>query len=262
LGKDLDAVLGGKILSLEREELSRSATGKSIEQEKHILVLKTLAEVRLAVISREGDPLDAYRRLFDASGVQWFHALTISEFFRKLPDSAISGFVVDLPVIIRASDTEKLLLKAIEGAFPNIRVNWNAEGGFRALFSDSNKSSEENLKAFIDKCLTVMPRPLRKNDRKERNFNIMMWEDGYSKESAQRAFTIDISPGGFYVCTFDPRSAGTVFWILFLELNVSPFKVVVRWALEWGKSMRIPGFGGKFLELSSEQQKHLKEAVL
>ncbi|MBJ6725121.1 PilZ domain-containing protein [Geomesophilobacter sediminis] len=220
------------------------------------------ANLCLALVSRDGAVLDAYREFFDQCGVRLFHAPTVSELFRTLPETEISGIIADIPVIVRASYKDKMLFEEIEGIFPNVRVNWNKEAGFKVLFSDRHKSGEENLRDFIGKCVGFPPRSLRKDDRKECVLSVQMWQEGTTHEAAVRAFTLDISPGGLFISTCYPPEVGSVFLVEISGFQTLPFKVVVRWIRAWGDGGAIPGFGAKFLDLSEQQADFLAGMML
>lgn len=218
-------------------------------------------KTRLALLSRAGSVLEAYRSFFERAGVTTLHAPSVTKLFEQLPDLPISGIVTDLPVVVRASAHEKLLLEAVEGIFPNARVNWQPHAGFRVLFADAARSGEENLLEFVARSRQFTPRSLRKDARRERNLNVLMWRDGESPDQARRAFTKDISLGGIFASTCEPPPEGTELWVQLLELSPSPLKVKVRWERGWGRSMNIPGFGAEFVELTEAQIAALKHLL-
>jgi Tfp pilus assembly protein PilZ len=217
--------------------------------------------MQLALVSRAGEVHDAHVRFFKGHGVTIVHAPSISEIYRKLPDVMVSGFIIDLPILVKATSTEKYLLQSIEKIFPAVRTNWAPTAGFRAVFYDNSRAGEETLVAFLQKCLNFKARALRKHKRKEITFNVLFRTDDTDEKTAQRAYTKDISMGGLFICTCYPNPLGEAVWIKLLELDQRPFKVTVKWRSEWGVAARIPGFGGGFTDLQDSQAK-LIEAVL
>ncbi len=217
--------------------------------------------VNIALVSRQGEALKAYTEFLAAHGAAAVHFSTISEMYQKLPDVCISGFILDIPAIVKASERERTLVQTLETVFASIRINWNHKAGFRALFSDSTKSGEENFLAFLARCETFTPRSLRKDERKLKNFNILVWEQSEREAEARRAFTIDVSRSGMFVCTCDPHPAGTMLNVKIMELDDRPFHVEVRWEQAWGVGMRIPGFGCRFDGLKGERLKLLEAAL-
>lgn len=181
--------------------------------------------------------------------------------YQKLPEIPISGFILDIPAIVKATERERLLLQTLEMIFANIRINWNHKAGFRALFSDSTKSGEENLLSFLSRCEIFNPRSLRKDERKLKNFNLLVWGENEREEQARRAFTIDVSRSGMFVCTCDPHQARSMLNVKIMELDDRPFRVEVRWVQNWGVAMRIPGFGCRFDGLKGERLKLLEAAL-
>lgn len=217
--------------------------------------------MQMAIVSRTGPVLDAYKRFFGVYGVDLIHAPSLSELYQKLPDAPISGFVVEIHVMIKTTETEKGLLDTMMTIFPSIKTNWNPEAGFRALYNDSDKSGEENLRAFVRDCRNFKPRTLRKKKRHEKTFNVLYWRDDASRETAQRAFTLDVSTEGLFVGTCDSPREDSVVWVVLREVDARPFKVMVKWRLPWGAAMRIPGFGGRFIDLDADLAGKLETAL-
>ena len=218
--------------------------------------------MNIALVSRTGDAERAYMEFLARTGVTPIHFSSISQMYRHLPELAINGFIIDLPVIVKASETEKLLLQGVEAIFPNLRTNWNAKAGFKALYADSSRSGEENLLVFLERCSRFKPRSLRKDERHPKNFNLLLWEEEGDESRANRAFTIDLSRSGLFVCTCDPHPVGSILHVKLLELDERPFRLEVRWELAWGIAMRIPGFGGRFVGNKSDLMKTLEAALI
>lgn len=217
--------------------------------------------MQIALVSRPGQVLDAYTRFFEAQGTTVIPAVSIFELYHTLPNTTISGFVVDIQMAVRASETEKNLLQTLEGIFPNIRTNWNPAVGFRALSNDNSKSGEENLIAFLQNCRDFKERALRKDKRMAKYFNALFCPIDASEETAQRAYTLDISSGGLFVGTCDPPAVGSLLLVTLQELHARPFKILVKWRMGWGIAMCIPGFGGSFVDLDSELVETLEKAL-
>ena len=214
--------------------------------------------MQIAIVSRSGSALDAYKRFLEGHGVTLIHVSSIAALYQTLPDTSISGFMVEIQVVVKATDTEKDLLHTLERIFPNIKTNWNPTDGFRALHHGAGKSGEENLIAFVRDCRNFKPRALRKDKRHERRCNVLFWPTGASEETAQRACTLDISFGGLFVCTCDPPPEESFVWVTLREVDARPFKVLVKWKLAWGVAMRILGFGGCFVETDGDLKEKLE----
>ena len=217
--------------------------------------------MNIALVSRQGEAHRVYTGFLAANGAVAIHFSSITEMYAKLSEITISGFILDIPAIIKATERERMLLQTLETIFANIRINWNHKAGFRALFSDSTKSGEENLRAFLARCETARPRSLRKDDRKTKNFNLLVWELSESEGQARRAFSLDLSRSGMFVCTCDPHPVGSILNVKIMELDDRPFRVEVRWEHPWGVSMRIPGFGCRFDGLKGERLKLIEAAI-
>ena len=215
----------------------------------------------IAIVSRSGPALEAYKRFFAVYGVNLIHALSISELYKKFPGAIVAGFVVEIHSVVKSSETEKVLLHTMMEIFPSVKTNWSSEEGFRALYNDSDKSGEENLRAFLRDCRNFKPRPLRKKRRHEKKFNVLYWPLEASQETVQRAFTVDVSSGGLFVATCDPPLEGSLISVVLKEVAARPFKVMVKWRLQWGIAMRIPGFGGGFVDMDEDLAGKLETAL-
>jgi hypothetical protein len=217
--------------------------------------------MKVAIVSRAGEVLDAYQRFFDSQDTELIHLNAISELFQKIPDVFISGVVVDVQMVLKANEADKNCLQTMEEIFPNVRINWNPGLGFRALYSDSGKSAEENMAAFVKDCRRFKPRALRRDKRLEKTFNAQYCPLDAPPEEARRAYTLNVSCGGLFVCTCYPTPEASFVWVKLLEVDERPFKVLVRWTLDWGKGMRVPGFGGSFVEIESGLAEKLEAAL-
>ncbi len=217
--------------------------------------------MKIALVSSEGAALDAYRRFFEAQGIDLIHLKSISELFQKLPETVISGFVVDIRMALKTTEPEKRCLQTMEGIFPNVRTNWNPERGFRALYSDSTKSETDNLSMFLEDCRKFKPRALRKHERKVVHIHVLFRPMEAPEESAERAYTLNISYGGLFVCTCNPPPVDSFVRVTLQEADMQPFKVLVRLTRAWGSGMHIPGFGGSFVDMYASTAERL-EALL
>ena len=214
--------------------------------------------MRIAIVSRSGPVIEAYTRFFEGHDVTLVHASSIAGLYETLPDTAISGVMVEIQTVVKATDTEKDVLHTLEVIFPTVKTNWNPADGFRALYHGAGKTGEENLLVFVQDCRNFKPRALRKSKRHEKKCNVLFWSVGGSEETAQRAYTLDISSGGLFVCTCYPPPEESVLWVILREVDARPFRVLVKWILEWGGAMRIPGFGGSFIEMEDDLKETLE----
>jgi hypothetical protein len=214
--------------------------------------------MKIALVSREGAILDAYKRFFESQDIDLMHMKSISELFQKLPTTAISGFVVDIQMALKTTESEKRWLQTMEGVFPNVRTNWNPETGFRALYGDSSNSETDNLSVFLEDCRRFKPRTVRKHVRKAINFHVLFRPIAAPEETAERAYTLNISQGGLFVCTCYAPPADCFVWVKLQEVGEQPFKVLVRLTRAWGSGVYIPGFGGSYDDLDVNLAERLK----
>lgn len=217
--------------------------------------------MQIALVSRTGAVLDAYRRFFEAQGIDLLHLQSISELFRTLTVTVISGLVVDIQIALKTTDLEKRWLQTMEGIFPNVRTNWNPERGVRALYSDSSKPEADNLSLFIEDCRKFKPRALRKHERRSINFHVLFWPIDAPEEKAERAYTLNISYGGLFVCSCYAPPVDNLVWAKLQNVDLQPFKVLVKLTRAWGSGINIPGFGGSYVDPDANLTERLEELL-
>jgi hypothetical protein len=208
--------------------------------------------MQIVLVSKGGAVLEAARKSFADKGIDLIHLTSLSGLFQDLPDVRISGVVVDIRSVVRATEAEKGWLKNMEGIIPHVRVNWHPEEGIRVLFGDAGSSGEEGLSLFLDNCRNIKPRTPRKYRHKERTLHLLFWPRDATAEEARRAYTLNISGGGLFVCTCDEPAVGSRYWVRLPEVDPRPVEVEVKWTAAWGRSSHVPGFGGKFVDPGAE----------
>ena len=74
--------------------------------------------MQIAIVARPGPVLDAYREFFEKHDVNLIRAASISELLSKLSMTAVSGFMVEIHIVLKATNTEKTIFERWKGFSP------------------------------------------------------------------------------------------------------------------------------------------------
>lgn len=183
-------------------------------------------------------------------------------FYSQPSDHFYSGFLLDIISGIRASQFDRETISDLLDVYPSLRLRWDAESkDIRTLMTGAGVGQKISIDKFVTTyCKTFRPRALRMQYRKEICCNVLYSTHSEMLEVAtQRTVTFDISVGGCFLFSTHCVARGSQFFLHFLELvDKTPIKVEVQWCQEWGKSMNVPGFGVRFLEIQPGQ----REAII
>ena len=76
----------------------------------------------------------------------------------------------------------------------------------------------------------------------------------------ERTVTINCSRGGaFFFSAQDWKDLNTVWFIINELQDKSPIVGKIRWAIAWGKALKIPGIGISFKHINPNQMEELTE---
>jgi len=132
-------------------------------------------------------------------------------------------------------------------------------GEIRSL-SSGRPGGGETIESFLENdCVSFKARSIRADSRKEVNLNVLLSEgELYSETDAARSVTINISKGGCFIYSTVERELQSHVSFVFKELSDHrPMCGEVRWQVPWGHSMRIPGIGLKFINITQDQRRGL-----
>jgi hypothetical protein len=168
----------------------------------------------------------------------------IMDLFDLLTYRPVCGIALDIPAIVRASEQGKQLLNNISEIYPIVKLNWAPGKEIRAVGNRFLSTKEPPLESFILACRTFQPRTWRKYERLNKVVNLY-WSA--ERATRNRAFTLDVSRGGCFVCTLEPPAINS---IISLDLLTEERTVQARvtWVNKWGEMERAPGFGCEYLE--------------
>jgi hypothetical protein len=216
--------------------------------------------MKLILVCKEGDARQAYLREVKTLGVEVDVVSSYYEFLRTMASIPYQGLMIDLVTQMKMSMEEKNVSKEILGFFPIIQLKWDAESGSIRNISFSKSTTSDSIKEFIhNECQSFTARAIRLNMRKLVHFNVLLSNDESMGEAfLERTVTMNISRGGCYLFSCRDWSLNPNAWFIINELqDKTPIAGDVRWSVEWGKQMTIPGSGLSFKRIKQSQIEEL-----
>ncbi|OQY18735.1 MAG: hypothetical protein B6I36_06265 [Desulfobacteraceae bacterium 4572_35.1] len=170
---------------------------------------------------------------------------------------AYSGLLVDIVSSIKASTEDRAVIKELMEVYPSLRLRWDPESGeIRTLMTGAGVGQKISIAQFVDSyCTSFTPQALRLYQRREIHCSVLCSVYQQMPDSAsERTVTVDLSVGGCFLYFSYSLDVGTTLWLRFVDFaDNTPIKVEVVWCRDWGKSMKMPGAGVRFIQISEKQ---------
>jgi hypothetical protein len=193
------------------------------------------------------------------------------DLYNDLYHRKVHGVILELHSVFEASEADKLILQEVISIFPSVKASLT-DGKFRILGLGIS-GGDDAFSAFIEKkCQHSKPREIRGEKRRKINFNVMYSQCDPDKiydcatcentDDWTKSFTVNVALSGVFIHSIHPPAVGSTVVIKLVELGGKPLVGQVAWNVEWGKSMKVPGFGIKFNELSKDYQDKIKIMII
>ena len=215
---------------------------------------------KLILVCRDGEARQAYLNEAKTIGVQVDVVSTYGELFNTMIETPYQGVMVDLITSMKASKEEKGMAQEIIEVFPIIQLKWDNESKAIRTISLSKSQSSDTLADFVSaECEAFSPRAIRLNIRKSIHFNtIICHEEKMTEKNIEKTVTINASKGGCFLFSIQDWSRSLHVWLIINELqDKTPISGDIRWKMEWGKAMMIPGIGINFKQIKPNQLEEL-----
>ena len=221
-------------------------------------------ETRVMLIS--GDPVSrkGYQEALAKTGVIMDTVASFREFYYAVLAIPYNGVLVDVPTMIRIPKDEKDLVKEIMDLFPVIQLKFDPATGTISTFFSGQLNKSCTLDDFINnECRRFLARTARKSERKTLHLNVMLGKEKFGRRSPfERTVTLNVSKGGCFIFSTVDWGVGATAWFMIKELkDGTPIRGEVRWKVDWGKAMQIPGIGVTFEEMNEIQRDHLNSLL-
>lgn len=223
-----------------------------------------MTDTRILIVAKDSEASKAYSDALIELNVACDVVPTFHDMSCLVKDNSYNGLLIDILTLVRSSKEEKVLVYECMNLYPVLRVKWESKhkkmklSPLEQTFSSDAGSA---LKSFIDnRCRHFPARRLRRHQRKPIHLNALLSPDGtFDAASTSKAFTVNLSAGGFFLHTTQSFEIGQTLWVRFLELaDQTPITATVCWAVEWGRARCIAGLGMQFKKLSEEQAREIQ----
>gem|GEM_PF-1680297 len=201
-------------------------------------------ETTIVVIANDEASRQSIARAFDSPECCLLPLAALGDLLPVLHEVPVHGIIVELITSVKATEREKSETFHIMQLFPHLKVKV-LDGEVRVMGRRITPGS------FLrEVCREFRSRTIRKNDRASRHIGVEICRDP-SFQTAERAFTFNISTRGCFICSVHSWQAGERVWLRFAGFD-HVVSGVVRWWQSWGTSRLVPGIGVEFDALPKE----------
>jgi hypothetical protein len=154
-----------------------------------------------------------------------------------------SGIAIDVRSAIKLTPSERMMLNDISRTLPVLKFRWgNQDDAPTGTINDIPSDQASLLKDFLElHCALQMPRGIRLAERTIRHLRIEL-------DSGQQMVTGDLSLGGAFLITLDPRPETPQGELRFLDFpELGKVRIEIRWNRPFTHNPRLlPGWGVRF----------------
>jgi len=208
------------------------------------------------LVSRSASRTQIYREALDARGISCLAISELKEVAILASGTPLSGVLLDMPVLIKASPTDKTatedILKALPSAYLNIAP---ATDSIKLLTANDTQGIAKSIDEFAELCKDFTPRMVRPKDRYPLHLQALLMTT--AQDSPERTVTLNVSPKGCFLFSSNPElQLEQQVSIQFIGLaDTTPVIGTICWLRHWGTSKHhIPGIGVTFTTISDTQQ--------
>lgn len=211
---------------------------------------------KLLLLSPEGEIRQAYHNLINKLGVQFDTVRTFKELYYAMSKVPYNGIMVDLNTKIRTPRKELAQVENILETFPVAELRWDKNTNKIGMFYQGQSKDGGNLEDFCESiCKSFYARKISIEERININFNVILSKTKvFNEENVERTITINVSKGGCLIFSTGKWNMEDDAWFVIKDLkDQTPIRGEVRWVIEWGKCIKIPGIGVMYKEIKENQ---------
>lgn len=208
------------------------------------------------LVSRSASRTQLYREALDARGISCLAISELKEVALLASGTPLSGILLDMPVLIKASPGDKTatedILKALPSAYLNIAP---ATDSIKLLTANDTQGIAKSVDEFAELCKGFTPRLVRPKDRYPLHLQALLMTT--AQDSPERTVTLNVSPKGCFLFSANPEwQLEQQVSIQFIDLaDTAPVIATICWLRLWGTGKHhIPGIGVNFTTISESQQ--------
>lgn len=209
------------------------------------------------LVSRSASRSQNYREALDRLGISCLALTALKEVPTLAAGTPFNGILLDMPVLIKATPTEKLFLEDILKALPSAYVNIApATEAIKLLIATGSQGTAKNLEEFAEICRDFPARLMRPKDRYPLYLQAIL-RSGPAQATEEQTTTLNVSPSGCFLFSTNQESRlGQMVSITFIGLeDTSPVSATICWLRHWGTGGHcVPGIGVRFDTISEAQR--------
>ena len=209
--------------------------------------------IRVLLIAQDDHARQEYLSALEKCAVQVFVSESFQDLRPEICSFSYHGIFLDIQTKMKAIKINKNYVYGLVENFPICQLKINDQTGEINCFHNSQKLGGTMLDFINNECRNFVPRMIRSDSRKEIHLNVILYK---YKDDIQPEFsvTINISKGGCFIFSTRDWKAGQDVWIRIKELTGNELiSGQIRSVARWGESIRIPGIGVEFTEISALQ---------
>lgn len=217
----------------------------------------------LILVARSDTRIQTYREALELRGFACCPVSELKEVAALTCRHLFSGVLLDMPIIIKASQADKKLLEDILKALPSAYLNIApATDSIKLLTADNHHGTARSMEEFLTICNGFTPRLVRPNDRVPLHLNALVTHQGYESDPEQTV-TLNVSGQGCFLFSTHPENQPEQqVGICFVGLDDrTPIISTIRWVRHWGEVHQMPGIGVTFEQITEDQRRQLNELM-
>ncbi len=216
--------------------------------------------IRVLLVCREGASLQNYLDACKGHDARIDVASSFEDLYKAIVKIPYNGILIDMPTKIITLSKDKERLNSILELYPVARLTFNDKSGQLCVFYSNQIAGSGTLDDFLaQQCRSFTARTIRSDRRRDIVFNVILSKSkNISDENSERTVTMNISRGGCFIFSIGDWEVNNDAWFIIKELtDLTPICGQVRWKVDWGSKMSVPGIGVKFKEIKDSQNKDL-----
>ncbi len=216
--------------------------------------------IRVLLVCRAGIARQKYLDACKGFEVLIDIASTYQELFDSAVKNPYNGMMVDIPTKLKSLSMDKESASKIFDLFPTLQLIYNEESGQIRTISSGHSNSIETFKEFItNRCNSFKARNIRSDQRKTVVFNVILSKcKDVSHEDDEKTVIMNISKGGCFIFSNHKWEVDSDAWFIVKELtDQTPIRGQVKWKIDWGQEMSVPGIGIQLMDISDSQVKEI-----
>lgn len=216
------------------------------------------------LVCRSASRSQLYRTVLDSKGVCCLMVTSLKEVHTLAAGTAFSGLLLDMPIMVKATPTERLTLEDLQRALPCAYLNIApATDSIKLMMVNDLQGAAATIEEFAELTSRFPPRCVVPKNRITLHLHTLL-QHGSETGSSAKTVTLDLSNGGCFLFSVDPiLQTETDISLQFIGLDdPTPIIATVCWCNAFGASGKQgPGVGVRFVRINQAQQDQLENLL-